>query len=489
MDIKYTDNSDIVHSIKYSDVGLNVLNNEEIQEVFPVLMLLLYFLFDTKDRREEFYNLCYKMQFNTHRRGYYYLGIKSDILKYVINIKIKEELSHLLKYQGLDIVKNQINSDPYYIFNPVTEDYVIADDNDIYMHVKYTFDMDILWDRSFDLKRVYDVTIVDNGITGQETEYALSSKDASIFLPLEAPTTTQLDTLTAVLTGDEFKSVTYNVHLSADIGDISSGGVPGAFINQLVQMVMDYTNLKIFGRLDATTGEGVPKTTEELIAEAQAWNDLFSVTIGNETYTHMNGFVITNLPVVDWDEDTGLIDANESPVVYERYDGVKKYLHNLNQYFVASYQNVPLEWYGAMNIPFDYYWMYNGSVVPNDNEDVYGRTYISERKIMTLRNYTGDGTNLNEEDLKHYLIFSKNIYVTQDSNYSAISETFLRQLSSMIREYNISSEYNLLTSDGEPLTAEEIVIQNTAVADQGWEFVDVVDGDGITQTIVQRIVV
>ena len=484
MNIQYTDNSDIVHSIKYSDIGLNVLNDEETTHVFPVLMMLLYFLFDTKDRREEFYNLCYKMQFNTHRRGYYYLGIKSDILKYVINIKIKKELSHLLKYKNLEIVKNQTNADPYYIWDPAGADYVIADDNDIQLHVKYTFGMDILWDKSFDLKRVYDVNIVDSAITSQETDYALSSKDASIFMPLEAPNTTQLDTLTSILTGDEFNTVSYTIYLDAEIADISSGGVPGAFINQLVQMIIDFTNLRVFGKLDGTTAEGVPKTGDQLIADAQAWNDLFSVTIGNETFTHLNGFVIANVPIVDWNTETGLVDANESPVIYQRYTPLKNYLHNGNQYLTLAYQNIPLEWYGTMNTPFDYFWMYNGSVVPTENEDVYGRTYLSERKIITLKNYVGDGTNMNEFDLQHYLIFAKGIFVTQDANYANINEAFVRQISTIVRAYNINTEYDLLTSDGLPLTNDEAIAQSESITEQGYQLVQIVDNDGITQTVV-----
>jgi len=487
MNIQYTDNSDIVHSIKYSDIGLNVLNDEETTDVFPVLMMLLYFLFDTKDRREEFYNLCYKMQFNTHRRGYYYLGIKSDILKYVINIKIKKELSHLLKYKNLNIVKNQINADPYYIWDPNGNDYVAANDNNIQMHVKYTFDMDILWDRSFDLKKVYEIDIVDSAIVSQKEDYGISSKNASIFIPLEAPNTSQLDTLTKILTGDDFKTVSYTVYLNADVGDISSGGVPGDFINQLVQMIIDFTNLRVFGKLDGTTSDGVPKTGDQLIADAKAWNDLFSVTIGDETFTHLNGFVITDVPVVDWDTETGLIDPNESPVVYQRYSPLKDYLHDGNQYLTLSYQNVPLEWYGTMNTPFDYFWMYDGSVVPLENEDVYGRTYLSERKIITLKNYVGDGTNMSETDLKHYLIFAKGIFVTQDENYSNVDETFVRQISEIIRKYNIDSEYDLLTSDGLPLTNDEVTAQNDFITDQGYKFVDVEDDDGVTQTVIAPI--
>ena len=487
MDIQYTDNSEIVHSIKYSDIGLNVLNDEETTDVFPVLMLLLYFLFDTKDRREEFYNICYKMQFSTHRRGYYYLGLKSNILKYVINIKIKKELSHLLKYKDLNIIKNQTNADPYYVWDPDGSQYVIADDNNIRMHVKYSFDMDILWDGSFDLKRVYDVDIVDNAIVNQTIDYGISSNDASIFMPLEAPNTTQLDTLTSILSGDDFKSVSYNVYLNADISDISSDGTPGEFINQLVQMIIDFTNLRVFAKLDGTTSDDVPKTGDQLITDAKAWNDLFSVTVGDKTYTHLNGFVITSVPVVDWDTETGLVDPNEAPVIYQRYELLKTYLHTNNQYLVLAYQNIPLEWYGTMNTPFDYFWMYNGSVVSAENEDVYGRTYLSERKIITLKNYVGDGTNMSEIDLKHYLIFAKGIFVTKDSDYSNVDETFVRQISGIIREYNISTEYNLLTSDGSPLTDDEVTAQNDFITDQGYKFVDVKDDDGVTQTVIAPI--
>lgn len=484
IEIVYETQDGHTEKVIFGDAGLNI-NDTRTKEIFTSLIVVIYYIFDELDRREEFYSAMYRGGFEVFRRGYYYLALRSINTGYIINISLGSHLKHMLKLDDSSIVKMEYSTDNLMYWDEIANGYVALPSSYMKFHVGYKFNHKLLWDPQFELTRTWNLNITAGKIGSKDFRYGVLFEKVGLFIPIENPSMSILNSLSTHM--NNYPLVDFNVILYHDpdlLIDFNSSAAA-----KIREMSKQYSNFRLFCTISGLKSNGDYKTFEELKGALEPWESLFSHADPEPSYygaeesiNHISGYILEN--IIDYSMlEGGVIDPNEQPDIRARYGALRSHLYAKGQYIGFKKNVIPVQWFGMTDTPMDFAWQYNGDKLNILDENEYGLSYLHKRKAITILNEIAP--RLDEHFLDRLLGHSHMLYISNRNSFEQLS-SYIDELCEFIMKRNQLLLNKVKYVDNQPMTGAELTRQNAHVDGLGLEYRNVTDGLGTYNMLVKK---